>query len=102
MKPSKTSQAELLQHWLDSLSPELRITWEFLTPAQRSAIFDEYQGLVAEAYAKPRKFAVMAFHEHNPMEVLKQPDQALIIGAGVKKLRGIKGQSASASTPKTA
>lgn len=77
----------VLQQWLDSLSPSLRVTWRFLSPEQQAAVFTEYQELVAAAYAAPRKFALLAFREHNPREHLNQPDEAILAGVGIKKLR---------------
>lgn len=93
MKSPKLSQS-LMELWLSSLSPSLRMTWEFMTPEQQKEIFAEYQAILAESFANPRKFALMAFREHNPVEHLNDPDEAMIKGVGIKKLASLRQHSA--------
>jgi hypothetical protein len=90
MSLPETTQPEPIRRWLKSLSPALQLAWAILTPEEQAAEYAEYQRLVTETIKKRRKFALLAFREHHPKEVLNAPDYALTHGVSEKAYRGMR------------
>lgn len=72
------------------LPPELQLAASLLSPKE----YQEAARLAREILGlSPRKFALLIIRHIAPFHVLKGPDDALLHGCGVKKLRSLKEQT---------
>lgn len=87
MKPSKSNQGSLIELWLASLSPGLRFAALLMSAEEQKQAFADYR---AALHMSPRKLALKALREHHPLEVINDPDEALLRGVSEKTYRGMR------------
>jgi hypothetical protein len=87
VKASKTSQADNIKRWLESLSAGLRFAALMLPPEELEKAFTEYQATV---HMSAHRLALCAVKEHYPKQVLYDEQEAAIRDIGEKAYRTLK------------